>query len=260
MTAIHENTNGGRVVVVSTNFFMDSSGYQNQYNTGTANDVFTQNLFKWLVAKEKITGEYVKDATGADFTIESLEPSAILTAELTIGTSTSSVSLTDLGLGAYSYRLDFIAENYYTLRVFSADDKYVGGILYDVTPPEVVSTNWVNNTVPGARIDFVIQDTTSNIVNFYAKANDDNTYSMTGSGKIRSFSVFTSSLIADATNTLEVYATDENGNVLLTTFIIPLGGEESTTPTDDGVLPVIGVLIGLMSAAVAVITLRRRRR
>lgn len=260
-TVIHENSNGGRVVVISTNFFMDSSGYKNSYNSGTANDVFTQNLFKWLTAKEKVTGSYVTDATGADFTIESLNPGAILTATLTVGTSTSSATLTDDGGGMYSYRLTYAAEDYYTLRVMSSDDKYVGEILYDVTPPEAQSTNWVNNTVPaGARLDFVIQDATSNLVNFYAKANGVTDYSMTGSGKIRTFSVFTSSLNADETNYLVVYATDENGNVLLTTFVIPLGGvETSTTPTSEGALPLIGILIGLMSMAVTVFVIRRKR-
>ena len=123
------------------------------------------------------------------------------------------------------------------------------------------ATNWVNNTVPaGARLDFVIQDATSNLVNFYAKANGVTDYSMTGSGKIRTFSVFTSSLNADETNYLVVYATDENGNVLLTTFVIPLGSvETSTTPTSEGALPLIGILIGLMSMAVTVFVIRRKR-
>ncbi|MCE7743224.1 MAG: S8 family serine peptidase [Candidatus Heimdallarchaeota archaeon] len=262
MTAIHENSNGGRVVIVSTNFFMDTSGYQDLYNSGTANALFTQNMFEWLTADEKLQGSFVFDATGADFTIESLNPAAVLSATMTIGTSTSSVSLVDEGGGLYSYRLDYAVEGRYTLRVTSVDDKYLGQILYDVTAPEVYSTNWVNNTVPaGARLDFVIEDEISNLVSLYAKANGETNIQMIGSGQTRTFSLFTSILNADETNTLEVYATDENGNILLTTFIIPLGGVETTTttPTDDGSLPLIGVLIGLMSAAVAIVVNRRKQ-
>ncbi|MHA1198518.1 MAG: S8 family peptidase [Candidatus Heimdallarchaeaceae archaeon] len=264
MTAIHENTNGGRVVVVSTNFFMDSVGYKDLYNTGTANALFTQNMFEWLAAKEVLQGSFVTDASGADFTIESLVPAAVLSATVTIsGGSASTVSLVDDGGGMYSYHMDYAEEGRYTLRVTSADDKYVGEILYDVTAPEVTATNWVNNTVPaGARLDFVIQDDISNLVSTYARANGVTDVPMTGSGNTRAFSLFTSILTPDETNTLEVYATDENGNVLLTTFIIPLGevtSPTSTSPTDDGVLPLIGVLIGLMSAAVVLVVKRRKR-
>ena len=260
MTAIHENANGGRVVVISTNFFMDTVGYNNNYNDGTANDVLTMNLFAWLTAKEKLQGSYVTDATGADFTIESLDPSAILTAKLKIGDgAATTVPLTDDGGGMYSYRLDFSVEDNYWFRVFSGDDKYVATMLHDISAPVVSSTNWVNNTVPeGARLDFIIEDTTSNIVSVYAKANGVTDYNPIGTGKTRTFSVFLSSLIEGETNTLEVYAIDEADNVLLTTFIIPLGGVSSPT-TEDSALPVLGVLIGLMSAAVAVISIRRKR-
>ena len=268
MTAIHENSNGGRVVVVSTNFFMDTSGYQNLYNTGTANDVFTQNLFNWLTAKQKISGSFVKDATGADFTIEALTPPVVLQATLTVSGTTNPVALVDAGGGIYTYRLDFGSEARYTLRVTSPDDKYVGQLLYDVTPPITYSTNWENNTMPGARMDFVIQDATSNLLTISAKINGVTNVDMTGSGKTRSFSIFTSALIPEAINTLDVYAKDENGNILDVVYIIPLVEETPTptptetstsSPTDDGFFPVIGVLIGLMSAAVATIIIRRKR-
>ncbi len=267
MTAVHENSNGGRVVTITTNFFMDTSGYRNSYNTGTANEVFTENIFKWLTADEKIQGSYVTDATGADFTIESLDPAAILSATLTIGVSTLPVTLVDDGGGMYSYRMNYAAEAIYTFKVTSADDKYIGQILYDVTAPLAYSTNWVNNTVPaGARLDFVIQDTVTDLVSVYAEANGIN-IDMTGTGKTRTFSLFTSILTLDI-NVLEVYARDAAGNSALTIFIIPLT-EVSTpvetttpssgTPTDDGPMSTIGILLGLISVAVIVVIIRRKR-
>jgi len=259
MTAIHENANGGRVAIISTNFFMDTSGYNNQYNPGTANDVFTQNLFEWLAAEEKITGSFVKDATGADFTIQSLDPGAVLTAELTIGTSASAVSLQDDGGGMYSYRLNFGLEDYYTLRVFSTDDKYLGELIYDITKPTTESTNWVNNTNTAiARFDFKVEDATSNLVTAYYKINGGSNQGMIGSGKTRTFSIFRSALNDGETNTIYVRAVDEVGNILETTYIVPLGGVE-TTPTDDSPFPLVSVLIGLMSAAVIVVLVRRKR-
>ena len=60
-------------------------------------------------------------------------------------------------------------------------------------------------------------------------------------------------------NILEVTARDDNGNTIEATFIIPLGDQPEPTPTDENYLSLVGVLIGLMSAAVAIISIRRKR-
>ncbi|NHK29961.1 MAG: S8 family serine peptidase [Asgard group archaeon] len=53
--AIYQDDSGGRVIVQSTNFNLDSQGYINGYNSGyTQNDVFGQNLVRWATAEHRI--------------------------------------------------------------------------------------------------------------------------------------------------------------------------------------------------------------
>jgi hypothetical protein len=52
--AIYQDDSGGRVIVQSTNFNIDSTGYVNGYNLGyTQNDVFGQNLVRWATAEHR---------------------------------------------------------------------------------------------------------------------------------------------------------------------------------------------------------------
>ena len=79
--AASQTPNGGRVVVLTTNFALDEDGYRNYYNYGyTQNNQFGRNLFRWITAKHRmqqldntvengvatITYEYL-NGPGADF-------------------------------------------------------------------------------------------------------------------------------------------------------------------------------------------------
>ncbi len=259
--AVREEANGGRVVVVTNNVFMDTIGYKDQYSLNTQNQIFTKNMFKWLASKEKIIGNFVEDLTGADFSIHSLNPAAVLSASLSIGTSTDPISLVDDGGGMYSYRLDFTIEEIYTFRVTSSDDKYIGVILYDSSTPTVDTGEWTNNTVPGtARLDFEVSDATTDIVAITVSING-HSVSTTGSGKIRNFVLFTSSL-EEGNNLLEIYARDFAGNVLDISYIIPTVEVTSsqTTPesTGEGFDSTMILLISAFGIA-SLLVFRRRK-
>ncbi|MHA1198517.1 MAG: S8 family peptidase [Candidatus Heimdallarchaeaceae archaeon] len=258
--AVRENVNGGRIVVVSNNVFMDTTGYKNLYSSNTQNKIFTQNLFRWLVAKEKIIGSYVEDSTGVDFSIRSYNPAAILSATVTIDSSTSSVSLFDEGLGTFSYRMDYAEEAIYIFKVTTADDLYVEQFLYDATAPYITSGSWTNNTVPtGARLDFEITDATTDLTTKNVKLNGES-ISLTGSGKSYSFVIFTSSL-EEGDNILEIFVSDSAGNVLEVTYIIPTVEETETpvpTSTEENIIPTFVILLSLFGIA-SIVILRRRK-
>lgn len=53
--AYYQGSAGGRVIVMSTNFALDTLGYKNSYNgLGTQNDVFGRNLVRWATAEHRI--------------------------------------------------------------------------------------------------------------------------------------------------------------------------------------------------------------
>ncbi|MCK5142105.1 MAG: hypothetical protein KAQ70_07920, partial [Candidatus Heimdallarchaeota archaeon] len=157
-TAAYENDVGGRVVVVTTNFHLDTIGYKDAYNYGTQNKVFVNNIFNWFTANEKLVGSYVQDATGADITIKSLNTSTTVSASVKIVTPTSettdTVTLTEDSPGIYSYRLIFGDEGVYTFKAESVDDIYIANFLLDTSLPEVFVEGWTNDTKPElARLD-----------------------------------------------------------------------------------------------------------
>lgn len=53
--ATYQHESGGRVIVLTTNFCLDTSGYINDYNTGTQNDKFGQNLVRWATAHSRMS-------------------------------------------------------------------------------------------------------------------------------------------------------------------------------------------------------------
>ncbi len=253
--AIHEKTNGARVIVLTTNFIMDSAGYIDQYNDDTQNQIFVQNMWTWLLAQETILGDYTEDATGVSFTLTSLVPAAVLTASVDIitatGTTSTAVDLTDLGGGDYTYRLDFGDEGTYQFRAESADDKYFAQFFYDADPPVITTGGWVNNTkMEGAKIDFTVTDTTTNIVGFSVKLNGEDVQTY-GSGKVRTFIIFSSDL-EKGDNILHVVAVDEAGNRLDVIYVIPTtAGAPAST---------LAAILGLLSLAAVITLIRRRRR
>jgi len=53
--AVVQMESGGRLIVLGTNFALDTEGYQNKYNFGgTQNDVFGMNLIRWATAEHRI--------------------------------------------------------------------------------------------------------------------------------------------------------------------------------------------------------------
>ncbi|MCK4895284.1 MAG: hypothetical protein KAS47_00635, partial [Candidatus Heimdallarchaeota archaeon] len=254
-TAAYENDVGGRVVVVTTNFHLDTIGYKDAYNSGTQNKVFVNNIFNWFTANEKLVGSYVQDATGADITIESLNTSATLSASVKIVTPTSettdTVTLTEDSPGMYSYRLTFGDEAAYTFKAESSDDIYIADFLFDSTPPEVIVEGWTNDTKTElARLDFEIKDYISNILSISVKLNEEN-IDVLGSGKVRTFVIFTSSLV-DGDNDLHIVAVDLAGNILDVHYNIP-------TKSSGAPVSTFAILLGILSLAAIATFIRRKK-
>jgi subtilisin family serine protease len=256
--AIYENDFGGRVVAMTTNFIFDNTGYQDNYHTDTSNAVFTQNIFDWLLADEKIVVTHSEDDTGVSFDIKSVVPSATLTATLEIkGATTTSdiVSLVDAGGGDYTYRLDYGDEGIYKFWIESADDKYFNQFVFDNTAPAVTDTGgWLNNTVPEiGRLDFTVKDNSSVIKSASIKINGESVNYVGTGTKTITFSVFSASFTEDQ-NVLDIIAVDAANNRLEITYIIPLTEPEGTS------LPAIVVVLSLLSMAALVSIFRRKSR
>ncbi|NPD87559.1 MAG: S8 family serine peptidase [Asgard group archaeon] len=256
--AIYENSNGGRVVTMATNFILDTSGYQDQYHTDTNNELFCNNIFDWLLADEKIVVTHTEDDNGVSFEIKSIIPSATLTATLeykAATTTTDTVNLVDVGGGDYTYRLDYGEEGIYKFWIESVEDKYLNQFVFDSTIPVVIDTGgWENYTVPEiGRIDFTVQDASSIIKSVSIKINGESVnYAGIGTRTI-TFSVFSSSFTEEL-NVLDIVAVDAADNKLETSYIIPLTEPESTS------LPAIAVVLSLLSMAALVSIFRRKNR
>jgi len=254
-TAAYENDAGGRVVVVTTNFHLDTIGYKDAYNSGTQNKIFVNNIFNWFISDEKLVGSYVQDATGADITIESLNTSATLSASVKIVTptdqTTDTVTLTEDSPGMYSYRLTFGEEAAYTFRVESGDDVYYADFLFDSSPPVVTVEGWTNNTKTElARLDFEVKDQISNILSISIKLNGEN-INFLGTGKVRTFVIFVSSLV-DGDNDLHIVAVDLAGNTLNVHYNIP-------TKSSGAPVSTFAILLGILSLAAIATFIRRKK-
>jgi hypothetical protein len=60
--AYTQTASGGRVIVMTTNFGLDTDGYQNKYNYGTTqNDIFGMNLIRWATAHHRIQRQSITD-------------------------------------------------------------------------------------------------------------------------------------------------------------------------------------------------------
>ncbi len=255
-SAYYENDEGGRVIVVTTNFQMDSVGYIENYNPGeTQNKVFVNNIFNWLVSRAKLVGSYVQDDTGADITIKSLNISATLSASVNTITSTTDttedITLTEDSPGLYSYRLTFGDEAIFNLRVESFDDVYMAEILYDNTPPVIIVEGWTNDTkMETARLDFVVRDNVTNIISISVKLNGESV-TTPGTGKVRTFIIFQSSLV-DGDNDLHIVAVDQSGNTLNIHYNIP-------TKSSSAPVSTFAILLGILSLAAISTFIRRKK-
>jgi subtilisin family serine protease len=257
--AVYENNNGGRVVVSTTNTIMDLTGFLNGYSPGeTQNTILTRNIFNWLVAKQRVVGNFTEDENGVSFNIYSTDSGASLTTTIRKTTvaniESDTVSLVEVSIGYYSYRMDYTTEAVYKFKVTSDDDFYVSEFTYDNSPPEISSGTWVNYTKPEvARLDFTVSESISRIVSLSVKLNDENVDFTIVSDTKRTFVIFTSNLI-DGDNVLRIVSKDLGGNTLDVTFIIP------TKNPGGSPISSIAVLFGILALASITAFIKRRRR
>ena len=63
--AYTQTTNGGRIIVLTTNFVFDQMGFQNLYNPGvTQNDQFSRNLIRVATAKHRMNFVSIEELNG----------------------------------------------------------------------------------------------------------------------------------------------------------------------------------------------------
>ncbi len=63
--ATYQHDSGGRVIVLSTNFCLDTEGYKDRYNAGlTNNTIFGMNLMRWATSEHKIRRTSVTNESG----------------------------------------------------------------------------------------------------------------------------------------------------------------------------------------------------
>ena len=254
--AVYENNNGGRVVTVTTNFHMDTFGYIESYNLGTQNAIFTDNIINWITAKKRVIGTYTEDSTGVTFNIKCTDLAEVLSASLQTttgtGTTTNTVSLTDVSPGVYSYRINHAGDAIYKFNVESEDDLYSVIIINDNTPPIINTGDWENNTVSeSTRMEFAVTDELLPIISISVTLNGE-FVSVSGSGKSRTFNILTSEFI-EGDNILKIVATDQAGNKVDATYVIP-------TSTKKSPIQIFAVLLGLLSLASIATAIKRKRK
>ncbi|MGC9779668.1 MAG: S8 family serine peptidase [Candidatus Heimdallarchaeota archaeon] len=63
--ATYQHDSGGRVIVLATNFCLDTEGYKDRYNGGfTNNTIFAMNLMRWATSEHKIRRTSVTNESG----------------------------------------------------------------------------------------------------------------------------------------------------------------------------------------------------
>ncbi|MHA1399924.1 MAG: S8 family peptidase [Candidatus Heimdallarchaeaceae archaeon] len=150
--AAFENENGGRVVVCTTNFFIDTEGYLENYNDGTQNAIFANNIFNWLLADNKVVVSTTKTDSAITFDITVIPSSASITAVLEVtdetgATTNETINLSSTGTGKYEYILTMENDGIFTMIITSSDDKYIGSFIKDNSPPILIGSGWENGTV-----------------------------------------------------------------------------------------------------------------
>ncbi|MHA1224425.1 MAG: hypothetical protein ACTSP3_14445, partial [Candidatus Heimdallarchaeaceae archaeon] len=164
---------------------------------------------------------------------------------------TTTVTLTEIVAGNYSYRLDFDKDAVYTFKVVSSDDKYIKDFLIDSNAPVITSGDWVNNTKPETRIDFTIKDSLTDIVKTTVKLNDE-AVSFLQKGRVVTFVIQLSDLL-EGDNILFIRAKDQVGNIVEATYIIPTKGKGAPFST-------VALLFAIMSMGAVAAIFRRRKR
>ncbi len=257
----HETETGGRVMVCTTNFHFDNTGFANGYHKGkTQNDVFGMNVMNWLVAKNKLQGSYVESTEYTDFTITASPTSSVVTAKIektnNLGeTTVEAVSLTSGGDGVYTYRLNYEEEDmFYKFIAETVDDKYVGVVINDNSGPAVTPKDWTNNTRVDElkEIEFMITDV-SKISSVIAKVDGTNAAAQI-TGNTAKVVVIINRLADNTVHNLTITATDENGFSSTYKFVMWKGIDPVTEETPFAFITVAFSLVGVAS-----ILLRKRK-
>ena len=262
--AAFENENGGRVVVCTTNFFIDTEGFVENYNDGTTNAIFADNLIKWLLADNKVVVHTTRSDNTVDFDITAVPSSTSLSASLTYvdanGTETTTeVSLTSAGTGKYTYSMTLDKDGKYTLTILTSDDKYLGLFIRDSTPPILIgSGGWTNGSaMTGTYMDFTIKDELSSAHDYSVTLNGEEVQLSIGA-KSASFRIYPYHLTQEK-NIIHVYAVDDFGNVLDADYVLYKTAAPEHTDTETSKTPYPSIFVGFMSLLALVYVLRRKQ-
>ena len=266
--AAFENENGGRVVVCTTNFFIDTEGFVENYNDGTTNAVFADNIIKWLLADNKVVVHATRSDNTVNFDITAVPSSTSLSASLTYvdaeGTETvTDITLTNTGTGTYTYSLTMEQDGKYTLEILTPDDKYLGQFILDNSPPIFMgSDGWVNGSaMTGSYIDFIVKDELSSINNVSVTLNGEE-ITITVGVSSATFRIYLYHL-SQQENIIHVYAEDDFGNILDANYVLcKTTPTEPTEPTDTETptkTPYPSIFVGLLSLISLIYILRRKQ-
>ncbi len=258
--AAYENDNGGRVVVATTNFFMDTKGYLEDYNDGTQNAIFSNNIMSWLLATKKVIVRTSSSDSKVDFNVTTVTADTSLNAVLQVkdvnGTLTNqTVSLTSAGSGKYTYTLNLDQDGVYTLFIMSADDFYVGSFFKDSTPPVLTAVGWTNGSaIEGAYADFTVSDMLSSLGDVSVTLNGEK-ITVAKTPTKATFRIYKYQLTEDV-NTLHVHAVDALGNILDADYVIYLTAPSTSQETTPSPYLSVVAILGFT----AIIALLRRKR
>ena len=137
---------GGRVVVTSTNFWMDNNGITNRYTSGTNNDVLLINTFNWLLSSDQIDVQYVYENDEVTFTIHATvdgtnisDSNELDALELSSGSSLTLTGTNGVFEATYTITSENVYEFYFGFKnsVDEQLDYRIVRIVKDTTPPTI---------------------------------------------------------------------------------------------------------------------------
>jgi len=119
--AVYQHPNGGRVIIWTTNFALDSEGYLNKYNSGlTQNDVLGRNLVRWALAEHRIQRVNITaEKKTVTITYKYLSgPGADFSGKVVFPDSTEvSLTFTDIGSNLWQAQFEAGKEGLYDILV-----------------------------------------------------------------------------------------------------------------------------------------------
>ncbi len=251
-TAINDVIGGGRVLVTSTNFWMDSSGISGGYSVGDTNRQFADNMFKWFLEDEQIkfissdidgntiTGKYQALKDGSPFA----HPEVQLLGNNLVNATT--FTATDLGDGIYEFTYTAETDGFHRFQVVSGDNYAAWEFSVDTQGP-VVETFAENPNFTGfpanqkAFIPFNVYDLISELsktditITLDGSTYDLLTYSYNPS-ELKLIVTIDGSLLGNTSlhwYILSITAIDESDNSNTFDYYFYVGAEQPEIPTVD---------------------------